>query len=144
MHHQRYMTEEVEYALCAAKNNLLTFCFLVIISSITAILSLSNHYIDYYSASTYVLHFGQNNRTTSLKFIPSQSSCRVLSVYPLCPIQPRQCRFLYCNLSMMGSREIFFKKCNMHMHMTNLLPIHDDILECFNKNKCAIFFISHT
>ena len=48
--------------------------------------------------STLVLHFGQNKRATSLKFIPSQSSCRVLSIYPLCPIQPRQCRFLYCNL----------------------------------------------
>ena len=48
--------------------------------------------------STRVLHFGQNKRATSLKFIPSQSSCRVLSIYPLCPIQPCQCRFLYCNL----------------------------------------------
>ena len=48
--------------------------------------------------STRVLHFGQNKRATGLKFIPSQSSCGVLSIYPLCPIQPRQCRFLYCNL----------------------------------------------
>ena len=71
-------------------------------SSITAILSQSDHYVDYYSAregeamligSTRVLRFGQNERVTSLKFIPSQSSCGVLSIYPLCPIQPASTDF---------------------------------------------------
>ena len=41
---------------------------------------------------------GQNKRATSLKFIPPQISCGVLSIYPLCLIQPRQYRFLYCSL----------------------------------------------
>ena len=76
-------------------------------SSITVIVSQSNHYIDYYSAgggwamligSTHVLHFGQNKRAAGSKFIPSQGSCGVLSICPLCPIRPRWCRFLYCNL----------------------------------------------
>ena len=69
--------------------------------------------------STRILHFGQNKRATSLKFIPSQSSCGVLSTYPLCPIQPHQCRFLYCNL--WAHVKYFSKKCNMHVRMTNLL-----------------------
>ena len=67
-------------------------------------------------SSKRILHFDQNKKATS----PPQSLFRILSIYPLCPIQPRQCRFLYCNLCM-GSCEIFFKTSSVSMHsMLNL------------------------
>ena len=70
--------------------------------------------------SMYVLHFDQNKWAASLEFVPSQSSCEVLSKYPFYHIQSHQCRFLYCNLAM-GSCENVFKEINMHVSMTNLL-----------------------
>ena len=82
-----------------------------------------------------VLHFGQNKRVTTLKFIPSQSSCGVLSIYPLCPIQPRQCRFWYCNL---WAHVKYFSKNAQHARVRDQPPLILTCSLCISFVSCSV------